>query len=215
MTAHINRVRDEVSTTDGDTIVYKIKSLQSLSPKLTILYELFRPFGIRKGQLDDLVNLIDGRTGNQLYTSSYWLFKDRNELVVSRQKKNSEYFEIAAISDFSKFPFCIKAYFEDVTTSFIFATEPNIACLDADKISFPMIFRKWEHGDSFYPLGMKQKKKLSDYFVDNKYSLLAKEKSWVLQSANKIIWLVNDRIDNRFRITQTTKKALIIEVKSY
>jgi len=55
-----------------------------------------------------------------------------------------------------------------------------------------MIIRKWKHGDSFYPLGMKQKKKLSDYFVDNKYSILDKERCWILESDGKIVWIIND-----------------------
>jgi len=90
----------------------------------------------------------------------------------------------------------------------------DIACLDADSISFPMIIRKWKHGDSFYPLGMRQKKKLSDHFIDNKFSVLEKEHCWILESEGKIAWIINDRIDNRFRITSSTKKALIIKVRS-
>jgi tRNA(Ile)-lysidine synthase len=61
---------------------------------------------------------------------------------------------------------------------------------------------------------MKQKKKLSDYFVDSKYSIPAKEFCWILESGGKIVWIINDRIDNRFRITPSTKNALIIKVKS-
>jgi tRNA(Ile)-lysidine synthase len=79
------------------------------------------------------------------------------------------------------------------------------------KITFPLIIRKWRHGDFFYPLGMKQKKKLSDYFVDRKFSVLEKEKITVLESAGEIAWIVGERLDNRFRITDSTKKALIIK----
>jgi tRNA(Ile)-lysidine synthase len=61
---------------------------------------------------------------------------------------------------------------------------------------------------------MTQKKKLSDYFIDNKYSILEKENSQILESENKIGWIIGHRIDNRFRITKSTKKVLIIEVKS-
>jgi tRNA(Ile)-lysidine synthase len=212
ITDHINKIRNEISTVNGDTIAYKIKSLKGLSPKLTMLFELFRPYGIGKGQLEDLVNLIDGKTGTQLITFNYRLFKNRNELVVSKKEESSENdFEIASIEDFVKFPNCVTAHLEDVTSAFRFATESNIACLDADKVSFPMIIRKWKHGDSFFPLGMKKRKKLSDYFIDKKYSVLEKEQCMILEAQGMIVWLINDRIDNRFRITKSTKKVLTLK----
>jgi tRNA(Ile)-lysidine synthase len=58
---------------------------------------------------------------------------------------------------------------------------------------------------------MNQKKKLSDYFIDNKNSRIDKESKLILESAGEIVWIIGDRIDNRFRITGSTKKALIIK----
>jgi tRNA(Ile)-lysidine synthase len=213
VTDHISGIREKVSVIRESTIVFKINILQGLSPKQTILYELFRPYGIGKGQLADLVNLIDGKTGSQLITSGYRLLKNRKELVISKNDDDSEdFYKISSVNDFMKFPGCISAVIREINTSFIIPESSNIACLDAGKISFPMIIRKWKHGDSFYPLGMKQKKKLSDYFVDRKYSVLGKERCRILESDDKIVWIMNDRIDNRFRIGSGTKNALIIEV---
>ena len=92
-------------------------------------------------------------------------------------------------------------------------SDPDTACIDSEIITFPVIIRKWKTGDSFYPLGMKQKKKLSDYFVDKKYSVIDKEKCLILESGGQIVWIIGDRIDNRFRITESTRKALIIKAK--
>jgi tRNA(Ile)-lysidine synthase len=215
VTAHISEIREKVSILRDNTIVFKINILQGLSPKQTILYELFRPYGIGKGQLNYLAKLINGKTGSQLITSGYRILKNRKELIVIKNENDSEdCFQITAVEDFLKFPGCISAEIKEVKAGFIIPQSSNIACLDADRISFPVIIRKWKHGDSFYPLGMKQKKKLSDYFVDSKYSIPAKEFCWILESGGKIVWIINDRIDNRFRITPSTKNALIIKVKS-
>jgi tRNA(Ile)-lysidine synthase len=212
VTTHVSEIRSKASTIKGETIVFKINALQQLSPQRTLLYELFRPYGIGKGQLEDLINLINGKTGGQVITSGYRLIKNRKEILVSKQKSpREEYFEIEGIEDFAKSPGNYSASFKKVNSSFRIPDSVNIACLDADKISFPLIIRKWNHGDSFYPLGMKQRKKLSDYFIDNKYSVLEKENCLILESGDKIAWIINARIDNRFRITKNTKKALVIE----
>ena len=215
ISGHISGLRDKVSIVNNNSISFKINTLQSLSPRLTLLYELFRPYGVAKGQLDDLVKLINGKTGSQLITSSHRFIKNRKELVVSKNETDSDnLFEISGIKDFIKFPCYISAQIKKRDKGFIIPDSPEIACLDADKISFPMIIRKWRYGDSFYPLGMRQKKKLSDHFIDNKFSVLEKEDCWILESEGKIVWIINDRIDNRFRITSSTKKAMIIKVRS-
>ncbi|MCK4407720.1 MAG: tRNA lysidine(34) synthetase TilS, partial [Bacteroidales bacterium] len=87
----------------------------------------------------------------------------------------------------------------------------NIACLDYEKLKFPLILRKWKEGDYFYPLGLNSRKKLSDFFIDRKFSLLDKENAWLLCSGDKIVWIVGFRIDNRFKITKRTKKIFQIE----
>jgi tRNA(Ile)-lysidine synthase len=211
---HISGIREKVSFVRNDSIAFKINALQDLSPKLTLLFELFRPFGIGKGQLDDLANLINSKTGSQIITSGYRIIKNRKELLVSiRKVDTSSSFEITRYEDFAKYSGDIFASIKKINTRFKIPVASNTACLDADKLSYPMVIRKWNFGDSFYPLGMKRKKKLSDYFIDNKYSVFEKEHCRILESDGKIVWIINDRIDNRYRITSGTRKALLLEVK--
>ena len=78
----------------------------------------------------------------------------------------------------------------------------------------PLIIRKWQKGDKFVPFGMTGKKNISDYLTDRKFSLFEKENQYVVCSSDdKIIWLIGERSDNRFRITNTTKRVMIIRLK--
>ncbi|MEA3451758.1 MAG: tRNA lysidine(34) synthetase TilS [Bacteroidota bacterium] len=71
---------------------------------------------------------------------------------------------------------------------------------------------KWKKGDYFYPLGMKGKKKISDFFTDKKFSSKDKNKVWILESQGEIVWIINFRIDERYKVNQNTKK--IFEIRT-
>lgn len=93
-----------------------------------------------------------------------------------------------------------------------FRGRPDTACFDYDKLRFPLTLRRWQQGDWFIPFGMKGRKKVSDYFTDRKFSRPDKEKSWLLCSGNDILWIVGERTDNRFRITEETKIMLVVKI---
>jgi len=80
----------------------------------------------------------------------------------------------------------------------------NEAYLEESMVTFPITWRKWKPGDSFVPLGMEHKKKLSDFFIDRKVSMADKELVTLLESDGKIVWVAGHRIDDRFKVTSKT-----------
>ncbi|BCB96164.1 tRNA(Ile)-lysidine synthase [Dissulfurispira thermophila] len=87
------------------------------------------------------------------------------------------------------------------------------AVIDADKVHFPMIIRGRLHGDFFYPLGFGKKKKLQDYFVDEKIPRDERDAIALLISDNNIVWVIGYRLDERYKVDKDTKRVLKFEVK--
>ncbi len=80
--------------------------------------------------------------------------------------------------------------------------------ISADNLDNIFILRRWKHGDYFYPLGMKGRKKVSDFLTDLKVPSHLKKSQLVLTNNENILWVVGFRIDERFKINPRTKKAL-------
>ena len=107
----------------------------------------------------------------------------------------------------------IKLEIQDVNiVDFQLIKSSNVACLDVDKLQYPLKLRHWQKGDWFIPFGMKGRKKLSDFFVDKKMSLIDKEQLWLLTSGEDIVWVVGYRVDARYAITEKTKKVKIFKL---
>lgn len=178
-----------------------------------LIYEVIADFGFTEKQIDEVVKLSESDSGKYLDspTLNYRLIKHRHWFIIS--PINSVDSRMIVIEEKDK-----KVLFEEgvieieelQTTNFKPQTSNHIACLDANEINYPLILRKWKTGDYFYPLGMKKKKKLSRFFIDQKLSKTEKEKTWVIEMDKKIIWIVGKRIDERFKITEQTKSGLKI-----
>ncbi len=80
--------------------------------------------------------------------------------------------------------------------------------VDGDRIQEPLTLRTWKHGDWFIPLGMNGRKKLSDYFADQKVPRLGKSTVPVLESNGNIVWVCGRRLDDRYKITDKTTHAV-------
>ena len=199
-----NLVVDE--TEDGFEI--DVLKLQDLPNTNALLYELLAPFGFTAW--DDISDLLTAQSGKQIFSESHRILKNRKSLLLVENSfvHNEETYTIKESDTVIDTPINLKIEQVDKTSDYT----PSIVYLDLQKLNFPLQLRKWREGDSFYPFGMKGKKKLSKFFKDEKLSLVAKEKTWVLISENHIVWIVGMRSDHRFKVESQTKKILKITV---
>ena len=193
----------------------KLKIYPSVS---TVLFELLKAFGFNNDQVAQMLKEDNFKTGTLFYSNTHKLLIDRTYFIVAQQTEQSRKDESFMIQ---KDDVLIKAHgFELIFNHFkekqsIFSKNPNIALFDADKLTFPLILRKWHEGDRFQPLGMGGKSQLlSDFFRLQKLPIFEKEKVWILANAhNQICWVVGFRIDERCKITEGSKSFVNIEFK--
>jgi tRNA(Ile)-lysidine synthase len=192
-----------------DEIHYEIEIIKSLSDPKAYLYEMFNNYGFT--EWNDVLNLLEAQSGKQVYSNTHRLIKDRDVLILTENTQEVEGFiSVAETVDQVNTP--IGIFFFDEADA-IFGKRCNIINVDKDLLKFPLTLRKWKEGDYFYPFGMKGKKKLSKFFKDEKLSLVAKENTWLLCSGNDVVWVVNQRLDDRYKVTERTKDILKITLQ--
>lgn len=201
---------DEVCRESGGDKFFNCSKILELDNPKAYLYFWLKEYGFTAW--DDIYNLLNAQSGKKIYSDFYILFKDREELVLSKIETKSnneqEIIEIAENLEIINFP--LKMTFCNIC--YILKSDNNIIFVDFDKLHFPLIIRKWRSGDVFYPEGMQGKKKLSKYFKDEKYSLLEKERQWLLVSNEQIVWVIGKRADRRFLTNEKTGKTIKIEL---
>ncbi len=209
----VKKKKEQMVTEIGDKTLIDIYKLRNLSNKTTYLYEFLRPYHFPSQVIPDIIESLEGISGKQFLSSTHRLIKDRNHLIITPQKKDStEKYYID--EETKKLTQPIRLLFRKFTSkpNLKIPHSPDIAWIDASILEYPLILRKWKTGDYFYPLGMQDPKKLSDFFIDEKLSLIEKESSWILTSGDKIVWVLGKRIDDRFRIGKQTSEILEIKM---
>lgn len=209
----INEIKKLVLKKDGECVTISIPVLKKCKFVRTVLFEILHDKGFSAEQVDDIIISLDGESGKKFYTSTHRLIKDREELIItSIENDQAELYYIE--NDFIEIKNPISMRFEQIVrnSTFQFSTNLLVADLDLDKLEFPLLLRRWKEGEYFQPLGMTGFKKLSDFFIDEKYSIPEKENAWILASGNKVVWIVGKRIDDRFKIDSLTQKIYRISI---
>jgi tRNA(Ile)-lysidine synthase len=199
-------------TTQEDVSEVEINDLLALKPLAPHIYELFKRFGISARQTDEVISLLGSQTGRYIYTTTHRLLCDRGRIMITpRGGEEPDDFSFSSLDEMR-----LSGLFTELRilepSGDPLPVSPLTACLDLDRVSFPVIVRAWEPGDRFIPLGMKQLKKISDFLIDLKIPVTEKEKVLLLLSGDEVMWVMGYRIDDRFRVTAHTDKILFLTI---
>lgn len=184
-------------------IFWKIdfNKLKEFSPIKTIIFKIFYKYGF--SNIEDIIKLFNSQSGKFLISNNFILLKDRNYLLLSY--KNFFNKKIYTINNLNYIKSPIRLFF----SLYSYIDHHATFAIDFHKIKFPLYIRTWRSGDYFYPIGINKKQKLSKYFKNEKMSIIDKQKYWILLNYdNNIISIIGKRLDNRFKVTHTTKKIL-------
>lgn len=186
--------------------------LRQPSPNYLLFCWLYK-YGFTPAIIQQVAGCLQGESGRIWRSPTHELLIDRGRLIVRKRVNiHPKAMKVDEIGTFvfqqnKKFAFSIVPY----NDSFRIDKARSSACLDADKVRFPLIIRTVEQGEKFKPFGMKGSKLVSDYLTDAKRNLFDKRQQLVVADANNnIVWLVNERPDDRFKITPETKNVLKI-----
>jgi tRNA(Ile)-lysidine synthase len=196
----------EQKTVSG-TVQFPVKRLLEYNDT-SLIFEIIKQYGFSEKQIPDVMHLLTGESGKYICNDDFRIIRHRHWLIISGLKPDSEIIPVER--DANIILFGNKQLQVEVTfpKKIKINKDPLIAQLDSKNITWPLLLRKWKTGDYFYPLGMKKKKKLSRFFIDQKLSKPDKENCWVIESGGRIIWVTGIRIDERFKLTPSTKEVL-------
>lgn len=183
---------------DGKTI--DIPALCREPGAQNLLFELLYPLGFNAAQVNDVFRALHGESGRMFYSREWVLLIDRNRLICRPLGEVEPQPEL-----------CLERM--EVNPPFSVPHNNKEAYVDAEKVQGELTLRKWQSGDKFIPFGMKGFKSVRNYLRDKKFSRFEKERQWVVCDGDRIVWLVNERLDNRFRVTSETRFVINLKLK--
>ncbi|NCI46444.1 tRNA lysidine(34) synthetase TilS [Sediminibacterium soli] len=179
----------------------------------TLTWEIIKPYGFHATQTPEVIRLLDAANGSYIQSSTHRIIRNRSWMIITTlATETAGHIPIGDTADTVRFDNGLLRIRHLSSLPAVVSADASEAFIDERDIVYPLVLRKWKQGDYFYPLGMQKKKKISRFLIDLKLSKTEKEKTWVLESDKKILWIVGRRIDNRFRLSDRTQTLLHITV---
>jgi tRNA(Ile)-lysidine synthase len=208
----VGEIKKKLCKQKGIEVHIPVKQLMAFNNR-ALIYEIITDYGFAEKQVEEVMKLAESESGRYIQSpaNDFRIIRHRHWFIISPvQSEQSENIIIEETMNNMQFAMG-NLHISRISVADCQLPIANyIACLDVREIKFPLLLRKWKTGDYFYPLGMSKKKKLSRFLIDQKLSKTDKEKVWVLEMNKKIIWVVGHRIDDRLKITASTKQLLKI-----
>ena len=205
----IVQIKQNLIEKKGDEIHIPVLKLLKSKPLQTVIYEIIKDAGFTALQVNEVEKLLHSDSGKYIKSASHIILINRKWLIISPVTSSQETKNIIVEENVGNILFDEGTLqISPSTVPEKFAGDAMTVYIDGVNFKYPLLLRKWKTGDYFYPLGMTKKKKLSRFFIDLKLSLLQKEKCWVLESDKKIVWVIGYRIDERFKITSSSKQIV-------
>lgn len=207
----IELIREQAEEHRNGLIIIDPQDIDPSFPMDFVIYELMSKYGFKGDVVKMLCTALrDGKSGKRFYAKEYLAYSDRGKIIVERIG-SGDICEVEVPEDTRRM-YCGNSvlYFEmlDVDSIDDLRQPGNIAFFDAGKLGFPLRVRKWQEGDSFFPIGMNGKKKVSDYLIDDKVSVAEKQRQFVMLNGEDIIWLLGRRPDERYKVGPETETVL-------
>lgn len=181
----------------------------------TVLYEILNRMDFNPAQVAAIYEQQGGESGKVYESATHRLLRDREALVFEKKAVRLARLEkvlplegIMRVTDDVTFLISRSSY----SSGGPLPREKNVICMDLDKVEFPLVVRTPQTGDRFMPFGMKGMKLVSDFLTDLKKNVFEKERQLLVCSGDKIAWVVGERPDDRFRVTEHTRHILRIQL---
>lgn len=209
--AAIRQWQQQVCVQRDNEMYVDMRLLHTSPAPRTLMYEIMSPLGFSAEQVTDVMK--PGLSGRQFLSDTHRAITHREHLIIHPLCVEQQNDILAVWERNDVASHCGITLEWCGIDNFEIIKENHVACIDADKIAYPLMLRRWRKGDTFIPFGMKGRKKVSDYFSDRKYSLVDKEKALLLCDSEKILWIVGERSSNEVRITHSTTSVLIVRTQ--
>jgi tRNA(Ile)-lysidine synthase len=216
MNSELKSLYDQIVRIDGEITMINKNALISSGASELLLFEILKPLMFNSRMIRRINLNLNSEPGRIFSSPDFDLLIDRDDLFLTKKSEISIKNNLV-INQPGKYKFNDQEITVDMIlkSAVVNLKDSNVGYLDQSKVEFPLTIRFWRFGDYFYPFGMNQSKKLSDYLIDEKIPLLTKRKICVVESGNDICWIVGMRIDNRFGINEKTNKIIKISVNKY
>lgn len=210
----IEAIKKKLLVPMGKEVHVPILKLKKQEPFQAVLYELAKDFGFPATQLPEVEKLLDADNGSFVLSPTHRLFKNRLWLIavpLDNDPNEAGVKNIPIDQGIREILFPNgKLVFQETTAGHPVPTGPTEALIDLRSVSYPLLLRPYKQGDYFYPLGMDKKKKISRFLIDQKLSKTEKEKTWVLESDKRILWVIGMRIDDRCKVKASSSDLLSV-----